>query len=126
MEVFSGEVYAYLVYACLLCHFCGNGVSYGEIFQTQVAGVLQVSVVGIAQVSAGRHIGARAYEVCVGIVLSPYIVEEIGRNEGVVGISVCTPEGHRLVFGIPIVVAGALEEYRDVESEVSYAACDAI
>ena len=91
MEVFSGEYTRTWSMPAFFVTFAGMVYPTVRFFQTQVAGVLQVSVVGIAQVSAGRHIGARAYEVCVGIVLSPYIVEEIGRNEGVVGISVCTP-----------------------------------
>ena len=85
-EVLAREVDACLLDADFLRQRHGQRVAHGQVLQAQVADVLQVAVVHVAERARRGRVSHRSREVGVAVVFRPHFVQEVFLQERQVGV----------------------------------------
>lgn len=128
MEVFPGKVKTHWTHADLVCKRLRNSVAESHILQTAVADVLKITVARHSQLTVGTKtdITSRTRQIGIRVVLTPYHLMEVTRNERGVRTCVRTIEQDIVGGRSPIHLADSLEEDSKVESKVLEAKVQAI
>ena len=125
-QVLAREEDAHGIHIDLACPCFGQRITDGQVLETQVAQVLYIAVVHLAQGAGRGRIGHGTGEVGVSVVLGPDIVQEILRQIGHIRIGIGAPETGQVTGGIPLVLACALEKQGYINAAPACTARDAI
>ena len=93
-EVFSREINPQLLYSCLFAELGRESIAHCEVLQAQISAVLEIPGIGTVKITAGnfRNVPACTGEICVCVIIVPYVLHEISPHERLHRIRIGSPE----------------------------------